>query len=134
VKNRIVWKFFSAFAALIVIVVLVLNFFISSRLSDDFEHRLSEQLRDDAILVGELLRADVYESNQDDIQQRTVRLAGKLDLRITVVDAQGWVLADSETEPFSMANHGDRPEIIEALKSGFGRRCHSVRQNSRCTC
>jgi len=120
VKNRIVWKFFSAFAALIIIVVLILNFFISSRLRDNFEQRLSEQLRGDAILVGNLLGTHLDESEQKDIQQEAAQLAEKLDLRITVVDEQGRVLADSETEPSSMANHGDRPEIIEALKSGFG--------------
>jgi len=120
VKNRIVWKFFGAFAALIIIVVLILNFFVSSRLSDDFEQRLSEQLRDDAILVGNILRTALDERNPQEIQQTTLRLAEKLDLRITVVDAQGKVLADSESEPSTMANHGDRPEIIEALKSGFG--------------
>jgi len=120
VKNRIVWKFFGAFAALVIIVVLILNFFVSSRLSDDFEQRLSEQLKDDAILVGNILGTALGERNPQEIQQMTLRLAEKLDLRITIVDAQGKVLADSETEPSSMANHGDRPEIIEALKSGFG--------------
>ncbi len=119
-KNRIVWKFFGAFAALIIIVVLILNFFVSSRLSGDFERRLTEQLRDDAILVGDILGANLGESTQEEIQQKAVQLAEKLDLRITVVDSEGKVIADSESEPSLMANHGDRPEIIEALNSGFG--------------
>ena len=36
--------------------------------------------------------------------------------RITVVDSNGEVLADSETDPGTMENHRNRPEISKALK------------------
>ena len=62
-KNRIVWKFFGAFAVLTLIVVLILNFFISLRLSDSFEKRISEELKSNAILVGDILREDLAEGD-----------------------------------------------------------------------
>jgi two-component system phosphate regulon sensor histidine kinase PhoR len=119
-KNRIVLKFFGAFAALILIVVFVLNFFISLRLSDHFEQKISAELKSNAILVADILEKDLVESKFEEIQQKTGLLADKLDLRITVVDSQGRILGDSEKEPSSMENHSDRLEIIEAIENGFG--------------
>jgi two-component system, OmpR family, phosphate regulon sensor histidine kinase PhoR len=50
--------------------------------------------------------------------------AADLQMRITVVDGQGTVLADSEMDPAVMENHKARSEIIQAL---FGRASSSVR-------
>ena len=43
------------------------------------------------------------------------------DVRITVVGSDGTVLMDSNADIGDMANHGKRPEIIEAFTSGEGR-------------
>jgi two-component system phosphate regulon sensor histidine kinase PhoR len=42
------------------------------------------------------------------------------DIRMTIVDVDGAVLADSENDPAGMASHKDRPEIAEALRGGVG--------------
>ena len=41
--------------------------------------------------------------------------------RVTVVSRDGEVLADSSEDPKAMENHGGRPEILEAWRSGEGR-------------
>ncbi|MGE5344513.1 MAG: histidine kinase dimerization/phospho-acceptor domain-containing protein, partial [Acidithiobacillales bacterium] len=43
--------------------------------------------------------------------------------RVTLIAADGRVLADSEVDPERLAgveNHGNRPEVVEARRSGFG--------------
>ena len=119
-KNRIVLKFFGAFAALILIVVFVLNFFVSLRLHEHFEQKISAELKSNAVLVGDILQTDLIEGNSEEIQQKTGKLADKLDLRITVVEKGGRVLGDSEQQPSLMMNHSDRLEIAEAIENGFG--------------
>jgi len=44
-------------------------------------------------------------------------------LRLTVIDAAGWVLGDSEANPATMGNHrtDDRPEVLSALRGQRGR-------------
>ncbi len=42
------------------------------------------------------------------------------DLRITLVDASGVVIYDSQAETTGMSNHKDRPEIKAAMESGEG--------------
>lgn len=45
----------------------------------------------------------------------------QLDVRITVIDATGKVLADSERDPAIMENHSNRPEMMDALHGRNGR-------------
>ena len=54
-------------------------------------------------------------------------LGGKLGIRITVVSADGAVLADSEESPEKMESHQYRPEIFQALK---GETTTAVRRSS----
>ena len=42
------------------------------------------------------------------------------DLRITLIDSNGTVLFESDTDAKKMGNHLDRPEIISAIESGSG--------------
>jgi signal transduction histidine kinase len=119
-RNKIIWKFFGTFALLALIAVFVLNFFVSLKLQDNFEQRITEKLRSNAILVGDILNEDLANNRSEAIQNKTKILADKLKLRITIIDTQGNVLADSETAPSSMENHSDRPEVIKAIERGFG--------------
>jgi len=119
-RNRIVWKFFGAFIFLTLIVVLVLNFFVSIKLRDNFEQKITEKLQSNALLVSDILKTDLLEGQQQTVQQKTRTLADKLSLRITVIDEHGNVLADSEKNPSNMENHSDRPEVITAMETGFG--------------
>lgn len=122
--NKIIWKFFGAFVFLTLIVVFVLYFFVSLKLQDNFELKISEELQSNAILVGDILTGDLLKNKNEDIQRKIETLAEKLDLRITVIDMQGKVLGDSEKAPSLMENHKDRLEIIEAVEKGFS---HSTR-------
>src|SRR5262249_38069243 len=47
--------------------------------------------------------------------------------RVTVVTAEGLVLADSQSEPETMENHAGRPEIMQAMAEGSGQ---SVRHSA----
>ena len=119
-KNRIVLKFFGALTVLILIVVFVLNFFVSLRLHKHFEQKISTELKSNAVLVGDILRTDLIEGNFEDIRRKTGQLADKLDLRITVIEKGGKILGDSGQQPSLMESHSDRFEVNEALKKGFG--------------
>ena len=48
------------------------------------------------------------------------RIVTGTDLRLTIVAADGRVLADSQTDPSTMENHSGRPEIVAALAGHTG--------------
>jgi len=119
-NKRIIWKFFGAFVFLTLTAVFVLNFFVSLKLGDHFEQRISRELQSGATLVGDILRSNLLEGETHAIQDKVKALADKLDLRITVINAQGMVLGDSEKSSAAMENHADRLEVLLAMKTGFG--------------
>lgn len=103
------------YAITVVLVLGVLGFFVerSARevLLREVEHGLGEQAR--------LLSASLP-SDQGEMDALVSRLGEHLDARVTVVDRDGTVLADSHVDPAEMENHASRPEIRAALDGETG--------------
>lgn len=57
----------------------------------------------------------VVEQADAPIQDLVMRLGEATGLRVTVVGADGVVIADSDEEPSALENHGDRSEVVGAL-------------------
>ncbi len=119
-RVRIIWKFFAAFVLLTIVTAIILGSFLVIRLRSNVESKISQRLQSDAILAGEIFRKAMLEGDNTYIQRETKELAKKLNLRITVIDKQGKVLADSEMDAQSMENHGGRAEFIGAVEKGVG--------------
>ncbi len=119
-RVTIVWKFFAAFILLSVLTAIFLTSFLVVRLRKDVEQKISQRLESNAVLAGDTLKIDLREGNISVIQSRVKTLAAELHLRITVIDNQGKVLADSESDPASMENHSNRTEFVDAVKEGLG--------------
>ena len=119
-RIRIIWKFLSAYIFLTLIAVFVLNAFVSLRLQDYYEDKISDKLISNSLLAKGILKDDLSGGRQKTIQEETINLAKTLGLRVTVIDAKGKVLGDSEKRPDLMENHMDRQEVVAAIKEGSG--------------
>ena len=51
---------------------------------------------------------------------QTIAAAKEAGIRITLIGTDGTVLADSDSDPALMDNHGNRPEIMAAFNNGEG--------------
>ena len=56
----------------------------------------------------------------EDLDTLIKKMGKQIDTRITVINPEGVVFADSEKNPTLMENHKNRIEIIQAIKYGFG--------------
>ncbi|MFA5252939.1 MAG: ATP-binding protein [Phycisphaerae bacterium] len=119
-RVKIIWKFFAAFVLLTIVTVIILGSFLVVRLGDNLESKISQRLQGNAILAGGVFRKAMLEGDNAYIQREAKELAANLNFRITVIDKQGKVLADSERDARSMENHRGRPEFIEAVENGTG--------------
>jgi len=88
------------------------NFYLDSLASD--LHNLGESLK---FRVTPLIKDKKYAELDDFLKD----FGQKIDTRITVIDREGLVLADSVEDPKKMDNHGFRPEIMTAYSGGVGR-------------
>ena len=105
------------------IVVLIVAMAISSIVISMSYYRLaSHRVMEDMKSVLLLLDATIdWESS--DLEKQIVEISKQMnnDYRITIIDNDGSVLADSETgNPETMENHKNRKEVKEAFQDGFG--------------
>ena len=70
-----------------------------------------------ARLLAYAARPLIEAGRMDEVQKLCRDEGGAVKSRITVIDANGKVLADSEEEPAQMDNHAMRPEILGALEA-----------------
>jgi two-component system phosphate regulon sensor histidine kinase PhoR len=87
---------------------------------EHYLEQVEESLRTKAILVQEAARGRAAEP-EGGLQQRIKAVRQQIATSITLLDANGQVLADSEQSPEQMENHADRAEIEAARDGGFGR-------------
>jgi len=126
---KIQTKITFTYVVLALLIVVSLGVFTSMRIESYFKEHLVNELSRQADLVLFILQKDTtYSFSQIDQQ---VKLIGGLEhLRITLIDAQGNVLADSDIPLPDMSgiqNHLDRPEVQDAKRNGIG---HNIRHST----
>jgi two-component system, OmpR family, phosphate regulon sensor histidine kinase PhoR len=99
------------------VTLVVLDFYLTrytaQREVAQVEQRLETETR---ILSGEL------GSVSPDHLERWSQQAGALaQARVTVINPQGVVLADSQHDPETMENHANRPEVLESAQKPVGK-------------
>ena len=73
-----------------------------------------------ALTVRSVIESSHEEKGGAALQSDISRLAKEAGVRLTVIDPQGVVLADSEQDPATMENHRQRPEVAAALAGEIG--------------
>ena len=105
------------------IVVLIVAMAISSIVISMSYYRLaSHRVMEDMKPVLLLLDATIHWEISD-LEKQIIEISSQMnnDYRITIIDNDGSVLADSETgNPETMENHKNRKEVKEAFQNGFG--------------
>jgi two-component system phosphate regulon sensor histidine kinase PhoR len=82
---------------------------------------LTAHLVQQALVVEELVETQVSNSNDAAaIDSKIKAVSAQIELRITIIDINGKVLADSWEDPLLMDNHFDRPEVHSALAGATG--------------
>src|SRR5215467_4122724 len=119
--NSIFRKLLLSGFLLIVVSLLIMDFYLTRYLADQQTEAVKQRLAAQArVLAGELPATPMLEAWARSSEERA-------EARITIIDPGGRVLADSQHDPETMENHAGRPEIREALR---GRTGHSIRHSA----
>ena len=120
------WRIAVPLAILTAAILAGLYFFSLSQFRQYYLEQLRERLTADALLLSNDigLSAGLAESRWQAGDIELVRLvnewSAQLDARVTVMLADGTVLADSRVDPLMMGNQADQPEVQDALKAASG--------------
>ena len=124
-QRKLFWKLALTFLALLVSVLLAVDFLAERALRGSYQTDGFNQLKAIArVLPFDQLRFSNFppETPEDlAVMKQWVAGAAKSGARISVITPDGRVIADSQSETQTMESHADRPEVLEALRSGEGR-------------
>jgi two-component system phosphate regulon sensor histidine kinase PhoR len=125
VRPNLFRKFAFTFLALLVSVLLAVDFFSERALRSDYERTGFDKLAAIARIAEarppQWTPASSGQSeNLAPLRDWVTQMAAS-GARVTVIAADGRVLGDSQADPESMENHANRPEVLEAMTKGEGR-------------
>jgi two-component system, OmpR family, phosphate regulon sensor histidine kinase PhoR len=120
VPTTVRWRLAITYIALIFLVMGGLGIYLASQARELYVDRLADRMVEEANIISRSVLTETASGNVDQVDARVKQLGSGLDVRITVIAPDGTVLGDSEADPRQMENHSNRPEVQEALATGFG--------------
>ena len=112
-KRNLFLKIFFSYLFIVFLSFLVLNLLIK----DEIKKVLTAKIEAELLTYAELIDLSSAQEMSEQLKQ-IARISGS---RVTLVDAQGRVFADSEKNIAGLENHFNRPELQEARLRGKGK-------------
>jgi two-component system phosphate regulon sensor histidine kinase PhoR len=133
VRLNLFWKLGFAFFALLIAVLLPVDFYAERALRRNYDRAGFDQLAAIAHIAladpppaSSLATPSFAPAVRASLRDWVAKMAAS-NVRVTVIASDGQVLADSQSDPRTMENHAGRPEIRDAFANGEGQSSrHSV--------
>jgi two-component system phosphate regulon sensor histidine kinase PhoR len=111
-------KLFACFLAVAALALLVPVYYMRPALHETLLREALDRLHQEGLLVLGLLEHARARGDSDAAVLAALERSG---IRFTLMDAQGAVLLDSDAPGNdTLDNHGDRPEVLQAMRTGSG--------------
>jgi len=126
VRLNLFWKLGFAFFALLIAVLLPVDFYAERALRRDYERAGFDQLASIARIALASPPPTASLASSSNVSTVSAALGDWVQkmaasgVRVTVITADGQVLADSQSDPSTMENHAGRPEVRDAFAKGDG--------------
>lgn len=109
---RFAWKVFLGAILVIAVSTLMVERLVHQKLRDVRLGQVDQQLLVDVDSLARILLEPMRRGDLAELEQLASELAGvRGDRRVTLLDAEAWVIADSHGVPAEMENHSARPEV-----------------------
>ena len=132
-KKKLFWQLYASSF----LVIFLALFAFSLLTSFSFKSILLEQVSEDLLARAAIMRDDIHrswrEQNLEALRQHCRTLGKESETRITLIRADGTVLADTWHDPRAMDNHRGRPEVRRALqgqRATYTRFSHTLEMNT----
>lgn len=120
-RNSVFARIFGGYVVIIAIVLLLVPLISFRLIRTSYVNSLTESLKNIAITTSPHIASFLDGRHHENLDAFLKNLKDKINVRITVIDREGTVLADTEKDPATMESHRLRPEVIDALSGGVGR-------------
>lgn len=123
--SRLFWKLFLVYGGLNFAVAAMFPLILASWQEKLLVNQVQNRLEGMALVLRAQVEDDLVAGRRDTLDDDTLddlvkRLAREAEVRVTLVAADGDVLADSDEDVAKMQNHSNRAELIAAAELGVG--------------
>lgn len=118
---RLLWRIFLPFLACAILALAASAWYASRSFREVYKEEVAENLTTRARILIRELDPHLRDSEWNEVDRQCKEFGSLTGSRVTVVLPDGTVVGDSDTPPSAMENHGDRPEIAEALAGRTGK-------------
>ncbi len=126
-KRSIFGKAFAGYLFIILALSTFVLLFSFNTIRNHYLEALNDRLQNFSVALKPAV-APLFDGEKTDTLNRLLKEIGQATgTRITIIDAGGVVLGDSEENPKKMENHATRPEVMGALSGETG---HALRFSS----
>ena len=114
-------KIFGGYLLIIVILSILIPFFSFKLIKTHYINTTADNFKNLALTLKSEITVLIEKRDFKGLDTYVKGLKTQINTRVTVVDRDGRVLADTERDPKTMENHRIRPEIANALADGIGK-------------
>jgi two-component system phosphate regulon sensor histidine kinase PhoR len=118
--KKIFFKIFGGFVLLILILSALFLVFSFSAIRSHYQKTTAQELEILGREMSHEILAYLEKGENGELDAFLKRIGKDIHARVTVIDPQGNVMADSEKNPLAMENHRYRPEVYQALEGRVG--------------
>jgi len=119
--QKLVWQIFPATLIAVIATIAAVTWYSSVV----FQKFYLEEAEKDLVARASLIKSRVHDyligGELEELRSFSIFAGRESRTRITIIDLQGLVLADSNSDPATMDNHRERPEIATAYSGVQGR-------------
>lgn len=119
-RRRLLWKLYPTYLLVILLCSAAVVAYTVTTVRDFYHSHLENDLQARAKLVSPGILNSLTAGRLQGLQTDTSSMAQAIDTRITLINTDGKVLADSHEDPGVMDNHARRPEVAEAMQGRVG--------------
>ena len=118
--KKLIWHLYPSYLLLILLTLTAAGWFAGRSMRSFYMTQIRRDLLNQAYLLTDLFVPLLEPLRRHELDRRCKQVGGKVRTRFTVILPNGKVVGDSEAVSEDMENHGDRPEIRQALKGDVG--------------
>ena len=119
-RRRLIWQLYPSYLILVLLALLATGWYTSHAMRSFYMSQVRKDLLHQVRFLTPQFLPLVTPLDAAAVDRFCKQVVLDMATRLTVILPDGTVVGDSETDPKKMENHGDRLEIIEALKGNTG--------------
>ena len=119
-RRRLIWQLYPSYLILVLFALLATGWYASHAMRSFYISQIHQDLLHQARFLTPQFIPLIAPLDESAVDRFCKQIVLDMATRLTVILPDGRVVGDSETDPHKMENHGERPEIRQALQGQIG--------------